>query len=412
MNWAGVADRLAVWLRGVRVAEITSRRPGQVVCRYAPEAHDRWPGGTPLLSCSLPLTDQPHPAAGTWFRGLLPEGQALQAMAAAAKVASYDTFGMLRRFGRDVAGAAMITAGDAEPRPGGEVPYSTEDLAAEVEGLEDRPLALHDDSELSLPGLQNKLLLISHDGGWARPTGGRASTHILKAEDHRYPGLVACEAGALRLARAVGLTSVDAEVVAIGTTPCLIVSRYDRIEGRAGEVERIHQEDLCQATGTDHEAARGRGKYEAHGGPGFRHAAALLDRYAPNPLEELERLVQIVTFTVAIGNADAHGKNISLLHDAGGTVRLAPLYDTVPTVLWERLPTRAAMHVGGCTDITGVTWADILAEARSWSLDEGRVAAAIRTTLEGLLGAVADGGIPDDLARWVARRADALMAGS
>ena len=33
-----------------------------------------------------------------------------------------------------------------------------------------------------------------------------------------------------------------------------------------------------------------------------------------------------------IGNADAHGKNLSLLLPPGGRVRLAPLYDVMSTV--------------------------------------------------------------------------------
>ncbi len=160
---------LGVWLYGHHVAQLISKRPGEVVCRYTEEALDTWPGGTPLLSCSLPLGPRPLKHAGLYFRGMLPEGQHLQAMAAAANVASYDTFGMLARFGRDVAGAAVIGPEPSEDRPGSVAPYSAEQLANEVAGLEDRPLAIYDDSELSLAGLQNKLLLVSTDEGWARP---------------------------------------------------------------------------------------------------------------------------------------------------------------------------------------------------------------------------------------------------
>ena len=89
---------LGVWLNGLRVAELSSARPGQVVCRYTDEALARWPANTPLLSCSLPLGPRPL-QAGNFFRGLLPEGQPLQALAAEANLASYDTFGLLERFG-------------------------------------------------------------------------------------------------------------------------------------------------------------------------------------------------------------------------------------------------------------------------------------------------------------------------
>src|SRR3954452_24623645 len=102
---------LGVWLYGRQVAELTSKQPGEVSCRYTEEALDNWPGSTPLLSCSLPLETR-RLAAGHYFRGMLPEGQHLQAMATAAKVPTYDTFGMLERFGRDVAGAAVVAHSD------------------------------------------------------------------------------------------------------------------------------------------------------------------------------------------------------------------------------------------------------------------------------------------------------------
>jgi hypothetical protein len=50
---------------------------------------------------------------------------------------------------------------------------------------------------------------------------------------------------------------------------------------------------------------------------------------------------------VLIGNADAPGKNIALLHPTAEHVELALLYDTVPTALWPKLRRKAAMSIGG-----------------------------------------------------------------
>ena len=121
-------QQLGVWLYGRHVARLSSKRPGEVVCRYVEEALDTWPGGTPLLSCSLPLGPRPLKNAGLYFRGMLPEGQHLQAMAAAANVATYDTFGMLARFGRDGAGAAVIGLESPDDRPGSAVPFAPDTL--------------------------------------------------------------------------------------------------------------------------------------------------------------------------------------------------------------------------------------------------------------------------------------------
>jgi hypothetical protein len=79
-----------------------------------------------------------------------------------------------------------------------------------------------------------------------------------------------------------------------------------------------------------------------------------------------------VTFTVVIGNADAHGKNLSLLHPTAGMVTLAPLYDTVPTAMWPRLGDRAAMTINSKSALAAVTLDDIVAEAARWSLDRPR----------------------------------------
>lgn len=398
-------EPLAVWLHGLRIGTLTTNgKPYHLALRYSTEALDTWPGNTPLLSCSLPLTSRTlNPSA--YFRGLLPEGDHFSRIAGRAGISVLDLHGLLARYGRDVAGAVTVLPDGEDPsgRTGGAVAYDDVGLAEEVEGLDTMPLAIHDDSELSLPGLQNKLLLIRHGGGWFRPTGGRPSTHILKVEDRRFPGLVTAEAAAMRLARRIGLTSVDVDVVTVAGMDCIVVERYDRVIGDGGHVERIHQEDVCQALGHDSEANRGAAKYERGGGPGLSDVAALLDRYAADPVAELRRLVRYVTFNTVIGNADAHAKNISLVHRRAGVVELAPLYDTVPTSLFPTLKDRAAMYVNGRTVLSRVTVDDVVAEAVGWSLDGSVARAEAVATAAAMAEAVDE--LPQDLAAVVRHRA-------
>jgi serine/threonine-protein kinase HipA len=403
--------RLGVWLDGVRVADLEQRRWPEIRCRYTAEGLERAPLNSPLLSCSLPLAARPLDASA-FCRGLLPEGQALQALAAQAGVAVNDTFELLARYGRDVAGALVI---DTEEPSGGRFgvePYGPDGLATAVEELDDYPLGVHDDSELSLAGLQDKLLLVRlDDGSWGRPLGGKPSTHILKADDSRYPGLVAAEADCLALAGAAGLTSVESELVELAGRQCLIVSRFDR-DTSGDTVRRIHQEDLCQALAIDPDGARGRAKYEDGGGPSLRQLARLLDTYATEPRAELDRLVAAITFTVLIGNADAHGKNLALLHPTPETVSLAPLYDTVPTALWPNLRKRAAMAIGGQVDLGQVSLADIGREARSWPHPEERAREVALKMIDPLATALDRGVIDVDspVVRLVAERADSLRS--
>lgn len=365
--------KLYVRLHGMVVAELTTPGPGKITCRYTPDALGSFELNTPILSCSLPLSRRPHKDAGRYFRGLLPEGAALDSAAGRAGVPTFDTFGLLARYGRDVAGACIISENGDRHGPGGVEPYGDGDLESEVGSLENQPLALHDDSELSLAGLQNKLLLVRTPDGWARPIGGYPSTHILKVEDRRFPGLVALEAQCLQLASQLRLTTVVPDVVRLAGMECLIVSRFDR----RPDGTRIHQEDLCQACNTDINAARRRGKYQAFGGPGFRQAADLLSKHASHPDAQLERLLRAAVFTYLIGNADAHGKNLALLHREPGLVELAPLYDTVPTAVWPSLGERAAMTINDRAVLSAVGGDDLVAEAVGWGMPIDRARRAV-----------------------------------
>jgi serine/threonine-protein kinase HipA len=216
------------------------------------------------------------------------------------------------------------------------------------------------------------------------------------------------EAACLRLARAVGLTTVDVTLEIIAGLPCIIVSRFDRRVEDDGTVVRLHQEDACQALGRDPEANRGKGKYEAAGGPTLADLARVLDRWAAEPVVELERLAAAVTFNVVIGNADAHGKNLST-HPAPGMIFLAPLYDTVPTVMWPKLPDPGATHINAKTALPAVTLDDIAAEAARWPLPKGRAHQIAVDTTKNLLDALDSQDVPERLGEFIRNRAQSLL---
>jgi serine/threonine-protein kinase HipA len=402
-------EHLQVRLHDEHIGRL-ERHPAGVRFAYAPEVVDRHGPGLPLLSCSLPVDTRLRPAAA-FFDGLLPEGPHRAALAAEADVAASDTFGLLARYGRDIAGAVVIEPPEGAPHRTPRVaPLDDVELAQELAALPERALGVHDDSELSLAGLQDKLLLVAlGDGRWGRPIGGYPSTHLVKIDPRRFPGVVRAEAQCMALARAVGLTSVDAVAASIDGIDCLIVERYDR--RRVGrEVRRVHQEDACQALGVLPTS-----KYEVRhggGGPELSQIAGLLDRHAADPLAELDRLAAIATFTALIGNADAHGKNLALLHPEGGVVTLAPLYDQVPTGMWSKLQADAAMTIGGALNLDIVTPATIAAEAKRWRHSPSSAARVARSTAEAVLLATGDGTIDPggDVARFVRARAQRFVA--
>ena len=153
-----------------------------------------------------------------------------------------------------------------------------------------------------------------------------------------------------------GLPAPEARL-APTVTPMLLVERYDRTIAADGTVTRLHQEDLCQALGVDPDA-----KYESEGGPGLRDAFALVTRTSGRPLVDRRNLLTWVLLNRLIGNADAHGKNVSLLHGdrrSTGAPQLAPFYDLVCTAVYPELSQKPAMKVGG-----EARWDRI--EARHW----------------------------------------------
>ncbi|MBN8868246.1 MAG: HipA domain-containing protein [Solirubrobacterales bacterium] len=403
-------ERLTVWLDDRPIASLTrGEKPGHVNCAYADEAFNGWAMNTPLISCSLPLVTGPQEAT-PFFRGLLPEGNALRILAEKANVVVTDTFGMLQRYGKDVAGALVVAS---EPPDASLYKSDSLDeghLAEVIRDLDENPLGIVDDSELSLAGMQDKVLLVKDSSGWARPRRGMPSTHILKVNDLAHARLVRSEGECLDLARSVGLTTVENEIQAFSGRDCIIVSRYDRTR-EEGRVRRLHQEDICQALGVDPMVGE-RVKYESHGGPGLKDVAKLLDDYADDAQRELDRLVEAVTFTVLIGNADQHGKNLSLLHGPDGEVSLAPLYDTVPTVLWPELRSSGAMSIGAQPVLADVTIAAIGREAKRWKHSESRAIDVATQLVHAVTDALAEDVIPDGspVRRYVESRAADLTS--
>jgi serine/threonine-protein kinase HipA len=128
-------------------------------------------------------------------------------------------------------------------------------------------------------------------------------------------------------------------------------------------VERIHQEDFCQATGTKPDD-----KYQEDGGPSLARIANIVT--AVTVRGSLERLLQAVTRNSLIGNGDAHAKNFSLLHQRSGVLHLAPASDAMCTLTYN--DDRLAMYVDGVHPTTRVTAPRLIDEGASWGLPRRR----------------------------------------
>ena len=310
------------------------------------------------LSRQLPL--QTEPFAGrvvrAFFAGLLPEAETRERVASILGVSAGNDFALLERIGGECAGAVSLWPEGQSP-PASTGPSSRRRLAESeleeiVRQLPQRPLlAGAAGIRLSLAGAQVKLPVIVDpiDGSIALPLGAAASTHILKPEPSRFPGLAANEAFCMALARAAGLDVVETQWRMIGTTPCLLARRYDRDLMADGSLIRIHQEDFCQAFGVPPER-----KYQNEGGPPLLDCIDLIRQWSSAPVVDIRNFLDGLIFAVLTGNADAHAKNFSLIY-RGANRRMSSLYDQVCTLAWPELSAALSMKIGAAKLLTEVS---------------------------------------------------------
>ena len=332
--------------------EIVSERP---TLRYDPDWLARQ-GAFPI-SVSMPLTAERIEAEKIlpWLANLLPESH-LSEIGQQLGVSPQDILGILNSIGRDTAGALSIS----QPRPDRDefrVVSTDDDLKRIIDELPHKPFLVGEEGvSMSLAGTQEKLPVNLVDGKVAIPINGTPSTHILKPDNKRLPGSVQNEAFCLTLAGLTGLDAAPATTGIAGDRSYLLVERYDRIRSD-GRVRRIHQEDFCQLLGHFPSA-----KYEFNGpgtirGPGLADLFAAAERHI-SPGARLS-LLDAVVFNVLMCNVDAHSKNYSILIGAGGSVKLAPLYDVMCGEVYPKITKQLPQSIAGKTDAThlhGTDW--------------------------------------------------------
>jgi len=347
--------RLHVWWDEQRVGELTQDDHGDLGFIYSPDylARDK----TRPLSRFLPKRTEPFTRreCRPFFGGLLPEEGTRDAVASALGVSRANDFSLLDSLGGDVAGALQLLPDGATPRGSqathGGASNRTEALdedalIAVLDALPKRPFLAGDEGlRLSLAGAQPKIPVVLVDGAIALPAEGQPTTHILKPPIARFPATTENEAFVMRLAAACGLLVARVEARVVRERSFLLVERYDRAIAN-GRTRRIHQEDFCQALGVPPER-----KYAREKGPTFRDCFALVRAATRRPAEAVLGLLDAAIFNFIAGNADAHGKNFSLLHADGGT-RIAPLYDLLMTVAYPELSPGFAMKVGKRATLT------------------------------------------------------------
>ncbi|RWB62808.1 type II toxin-antitoxin system HipA family toxin [Mesorhizobium sp.] len=349
------------------------------------------------ISFSMPLREEPFDdrVVRPFFSGLLPDEGARRRLAGALGLSDGNAFGLLEVIGGECAGALSLYPAGEAPAPSDDdgVEALTAERLQEVIGkLRERPLLGGEEGvRLSLAGAQDKLAVIVEGETIGLAKGGRPTTHILKPVIQALEGTVENELFCLRLADRLQLPVPHVEMRRAGHTAFLLIQRYDRARTGDGHIERLHQEDFCQALGVPPEL-----KYEEEGGPGTERSLDLIDRASARPAVDRLRFIRMLIFHYLVGNADAHGKNYALLYD-GDTPDLAPLYDVVCTAAYPRLAKKLAMAIGGRSvpdTIQLKHWLTLVPETRGAQRllirDIGTMAGRIGDEADALLAQLAD----------------------
>lgn len=387
--------KLDIWLSGKHLGEIERLRSGALRLRFANEALQRHGVGSRVLSLALPLTTKrvEGPSLVGFLEGLLPESSLRADIERQHRINPGDVLSLLSIIGHECAGAVQFVAPGVEPGRGHLRALSTSEVNALVRDL---PTLTPPDGlpvSASLGGVQAKVLLARTETGWAWPSNGAQSTHIVKPEpstDVLVADLIIMEDWALRLASAIGLPAAKSELHDFDGREAIVVERYDRQHGT-----RVHQEDFTQALGI---AAVNKYETSLAVPTRLQTLAATAAHTSPNPSAFRKTLLQLVTFNVAIGNGDAHSKNYSLTIDAEGQQRLAPLYDCAPVFVANSNFFHSGHAIDGQTNLKYITGEHLVAEAESWGMGKAIAHSIVTETMAAVASTAGDLPVRETLA--------------
>ena len=363
-------DKLFVYIEHggtfVKAGELT-REDGRVTYRYLPEFlewEDRFP-----ISVNLPLSDKSFDENKTaiFFGGLLPEGFTRKSVAGNIRVDENDYFSILKALGCECLGAiCIVDSEDNIPTPEYVKIQNGEIVSLASEGASEAASVMVK-THVSLTGASGKVGLYYNDksGDWYLPNGTAPSTHIVKQSHVRLKRIVVNEQLSLLTAKKLGIDVPESFIINLGSGDdseiLYATKRYDRVIpsdyrvlGESGVYTpriingqeapyRLHQEDFAMAMGI-----QSKDKYEIRGEEYLLHAFDLVRNYAAQPIKDTTKLWDYYLFHYFIGNTDCHIKNLSFLYSGNFKQRkLAPLYDTISTVIYESSTREMSVSIDG-----------------------------------------------------------------
>lgn len=318
------------------------------------------------ISIGLPLQEKQFDAKRTriFFEGLLPEGFTRRCVAERMHLDSNDYLSILAELGRECLGAIKILdVSDKEVLPEYRRLSAEEVYLLASEGATESAEMIAK-AHLSLTGASGKVGLYYDEKAkqWYLPIGEAPSTHIVKQSHVRLKKIVANEQLCLLTAKYLGIEVPESFIVETGSKDdeavLFATRRYDRrftdnckmLNGMPVPY-RLHQEDFAQALGIP-----AVDKYEKQNENYMQKLFEVLRNYSAEPVSDSLKLWDICVFNYLIGNTDNHIKNLSLLYGKDlKSVRLAPAYDIVSTLVYKSSTEDMALYIGGQSNISEIT---------------------------------------------------------
>lgn len=339
------------------------------------------PAADAVLSQSLrPDRQFGRYAPRNFLDALIPErASARESIQRSTRARSTSTWDLLEAIGGDLPGGVVLHSD--ENGPAREVPFSRlasealissriSDIKAGGSGFEDD----HGSApRFSLAGAQGKFAFAQIGDQLFWSDAASPSTHIVKPESAEHAGLELIEDATLRLARRIGVDAPETQQRTFAGETAFQIVRFDRLIDADGIPHRIHAEDMTQVLGRSLDD-----KYQVHSD---EIVAALRDATGDDELGY--EFYRQYAFNAIIGNADAHGKNYSILYTADG-MRLSPLYDAIPIGLFPDYRQTLAMPVGFMDHFLTVGPKDWVESAKDADLDPDRILSIVQEVSEGI----------------------------
>lgn len=304
------------------------------------------------ISISLPLQNSPYSPQETkdFFEGLLPEGFTRRSVANWMQVSENDYLSILAGLGKECMGALQIYEDGEKVDKAKYQELSLEEVHELAREGATKTAEIVTASHLSLTGASGKVGLYydKKKDKWYLPLGSAASSHIVKQSHVRYKAIVANEQLSLRTAEKLGIEIPESFIIKLGSFAdedvLFATKRYDRydLEGEK-RLGRLHQEDFSQILSIPSEE-----KYEMPGQHYMADMFSVLRKNSERPIEDVQKMWDIITYHFLIGNTDGHIKNFSMLYSPDlKTKQLAPAYDIVSTVIYSGIRKNMSFSIGG-----------------------------------------------------------------